>query len=647
MSATRSLLLFVFLLFSWTVSAQQGDTEDKKAKKYYDAGMEHLRYGQYELAEMNFRKAIERDAQYLHPKFDLAQIYLFLGKEKEAKRLMEEIVTQDPSYSPAIFMNLAMMESINGNYAKAKQYYELFLPFAEPGSENEYKARLGIASSEFAQHAIEHPVEYNPQNLGSGVNTASNEYFPALTADESLLLFTRLLEDPRSPDGYDEDFFFSEKAEGKWLPAYNPGRPINSPYKEGAPTLSPDGKYIIFTACELYGEYGPGKQGYGSCDLFISERIGNRWSNPVNMGRSINSQHWETQPSFASDGKTLYFIRGKKTREGVRNADIYVSELKDKQWTPAVPLPDNINSNESEESVFIHPDNKTLYFSSSGHIGMGDMDIYISRRQKDGSWGNPVNLGYPINTGGQENSFHVSASGTYALIASDREGGYGGLDLYSFELPEAVRPNRITYLKGTITDAKTKKPLEARFELIDLATGDTVVRSYSDEGDGSFLVVLPSNAQYALLADREGYLYHSENFELQLDETTIHYQKNIELQPIEAGRSVVLRNVFFDTDKYELKPASKTELNKLTKLLNDNPAIRIEVSGHTDNQGTTADNVVLSKNRAKAVYDYLVRAGIAPERLAYKGYGESQPVSTNDTEEGRALNRRTEFKVVE
>jgi len=643
----RYFSLLFLLLFSIAVVAQKrGDTADKKARKYYTEGMEYLRMGEYELAEINFKKAIERDAAYLHPKFDLAQTYLMTGREKESKQLMEEIVAQDPGYSPGLLLNLAMLEAMEQQYAKAKKYYEQALPFTEPGSDNEYKVRMGIASSEFAEKAIQHPVEFNPENLGSNINSATDEYFPALTADENLLLFTRLLVTPNSPDGYDEDFFFAEKVNGQWQRAYNPGSPINSPYKEGAPTLSPDGKYIIFTACELYGDYGPGKQGFGSCDLFISERIGKGWSKPVNMGRSINSQHWETQPSFASDGKTLYFIRGKKTREGVRSSDIYVSELKDRQWTPAVPLPGNINSSESEESVFIHPDNKTLYFSSNGHIGMGDMDIYMSRKQADGTWGNPMNLGYPINTSDHENSFHVSASGTYALIASDREGGFGGLDLYSFDLPEALRPNRITYLKGKITDAKTHEPLEARFELIDLSSGDTVVRSYSDQGDGSFLVVLPASDHYALLADREGYLYHSENFELNLDQTTTHYQKNIELQPIEAGRTVVLKNVFFDTDKYDLKPESKTELNKLVQLLNDNPGIKIEISGHTDNQGTTQDNIVLSKNRAKAVYDYLVRAGISADRLSYKGYGESQPIAPNDTEEGRALNRRTEFKVM-
>lgn len=644
----RHLLTLIMLFFCSIVMAQRGGTEDRKAQNYYVNAQEAMRDGRYEVAQVFYEKAIERDPNFLHPKFDLAQLYIMSGDMEKSKGMMESIVQADPMYTPSLILNLALLEMNEANYDKAKAYYEQYMSLAPPESPSYYEAQLGVANCEFAKKAIANPVDFEPENLGKNINSPTNEYFPALTADEQTILFTRLLKSRQSPDGFDEDFYFAERDEnGVWKMAYNPGPPINSPYKEGAPTLSPDGKYIIFTSCEHFGDYGAGKRGYGSCDLFISERQGKRWSKPQNMGPLINSRNWETQPSFASDGKTLYFIRGIKDRSGDMKSDIYVSELTNGRWSNATALPSNINSRDDEESVFIHPDNQTLYFSSRGHIGMGDMDIYVSRRQPDGSWGNPANLGYPINTSGQENSFHVSASGTFALIASDREGGYGGLDLYSFELPEHARPNRVTYLKGTITDAKTNEALEARFELIDLVTGDTVVRSYSDERSGRFLVVLPAGKQYALLADRKGYLYHSENFELQLDENTTHYENNISLQPIEAGRSVVLKNVFFDTDKFDLKSRSRTELNKLTQVMNDNPNIKIEISGHTDNQGSKESNQVLSENRAKAVHDYLLNAGIAADRLTFKGYGQDQPIASNDSENGRAQNRRTEFKVVE
>lgn len=643
------LILLLLIITALPSVAQRGGTEDKKAERYYMDGREAIRDGRYTIAEVYFQKAIERDPNFLHPKLDLAGIYMLDGDMDKAKPLLEQIVTIDPKYTPQLILDLAALEMSDNNYEKAKGYYEQFMKMAPPESSLYYRAQVGAAKCEFAIHAMANPVEFNPINLGENINSELDEYFPAMTADESLLIYTRRLIDQRTPSGYNEDFYLSQAEAGEWEESYNPGAPVNSGYNEGAPTLSPDGKYIIFTACEIYGEYGQGKRGYGSCDLFISERQGDRWGKPHNMGVTINSKGWETQPSFASDGRTLYFIRGKSRPDeyGNHKADIYTSTLVNGRWSAATRLPSNVNSPEDEESVFIHPDNQTLYFSSEGHLGMGMMDIFVSRKQEDGTWGDPVNLGYPINTGGSENSFHVSASGNYGLIASDREGGLGGLDLYSFELPEHARPNRVTYLKGTITDAKTNRALEARFELIDLATGDTVVRSYSDERDGQFLVVLPDGKDYALIADKAGYLYHSENFELRLDEDQTHYQKNIQLQPIEAGRSVVLKNVFFDTDKFDLKPTSKTELNKLTKLMEDNETIKIEISGHTDNQGNADANQVLSQNRAKAVYDYLVGAGISSDRLSYKGYGQTAPIATNDTEEGRAQNRRTEFKVVE
>ncbi|GAB4377772.1 MAG: hypothetical protein Kow0075_06860 [Salibacteraceae bacterium] len=643
----RYLFLLFAIILPALANAQRGKTDDNRAMKAYVEARELVRAGKYEEAEEKFLAAIRRDEKFLDPRMDLAEYYLISGQKAKAKEMMEEIVRIDWLYQPSLIVNLGLMEMTDGNYEKARSYFERYLSVAPPDAPGYDEARLGVANCDFAEYAIKHPVEFNPVNLGANVNSSTNEYFPALTADESLLLFTRLIPSPNSPDQFDEDFYFSEKKDGQWMPAYNPGPPINSPYKEGAPTLSPDGKYIIFTTCERFGDYGPGKNGYGSCDLFISERVGNSWSNPQNMGRTINSPHWETQPSFASDGRTLYFIRGIKSRSGQQQSDIYVSKLVNGRWSRAEKLPSNINTPQNEESVFIHPDNQTLYFSSQGHVGMGDMDIYVSRKNPDGSWSDPVNLGYPINTSGQENSFHVSASGTYALIASDRPGGYGGLDLYAFELPEAVRPQPVKYLKGKITNAANGKPIEASFELIDLQSGDTVVRSQSDRKNGSFLVVLPVGRSYALIADKPGFLYYSENFQLEQTDGDGNYEKNIELQPIEPGKSVILKNVFFDTDKYELKPESITELTKLANLMKENPDIKIEVSGHTDSQGSRESNQILSENRAKAVAAFLVRSGIEPDRIVARGYGQEKPIADNSTEEGRALNRRTEFTILE
>lgn len=639
-----AICLFLMTFISAQAQLDEYRTTDKKAIKYFEKAISYLNYDQFELCQLNLESALERDPNFLDAQVLLGQVLFEQREYEEAKEWYRKTAEADPAFYPPVHFFLGNLELSVGNYAEAKRHLENYLKYPTRNQGEAEMAKLGIAHSVFGMTAMENPVDFNPINLGRNVNSEYSEYFPALTADESMLLFTRRLPEPRSPLGANEDFFFCEKRNGEWLPAYNPGPPINSANNEGAPTLSPDGQFIIFTTCELYGEYGPGRRGFGSCDLFIAKRIGKGWSKPMNMGRTINSRAWETQPSFASDGKTLYFIRGKS---GGQNADIYTSSLEEEGWSQAVPLSSVINSDQAEESVFIHPDNQTLYFSSRGHTGMGGLDIFLSRKDENGEWTTPVNLGYPINTFKDENSFHVSASGKTGLIGSNREGGFGDIDLYSFELPEEIRPQEVTFLKGQITDAKTGKPLEARFELIDLETNETITKSYSDKSNGRYLVCIPVNRSYALNANHKGYLFHSENFELKGIENVKNYEKNIALQPIEAGRSVVLKNVFFDTDKFDLKSSSKSELARLVQLLKESPELRIEIGGHTDSKGDAGANQLLSENRSKAVFEYLIAQGIAADRLSYVGYGQMSPIATNDTESGRAQNRRTEFKVME
>ncbi|MEZ5083299.1 MAG: OmpA family protein [Bacteroidales bacterium] len=322
--------------------------------------------------------------------------------------------------------------------------------------------------------------------------------------------------------------------------------------------------------------------------------------------------------------------------------------LNDKgDWSVPEMLPETINTKGYEGSVFIHPDNQTLYFSSDGHVGMGGMDIYFSRKDSLGRWGWPVNLGYPINTHKDENSILINAGGDLAMFASDRKTGYGALDLYSFELYEEARPQFVTYFKGIVFDEGTKSKLKARFELTDLKTGEVAITSFSNAGNGEFLVCIPTDKNYALTVSCDGYLFFSENFGISGTNTTQDpFLKDIPLKRIKAGEKVVMKNIFFETDKFELKESSKVELNKLIEFLNNNPTVKIEIGGHTDNVGSPEYNLELSLNRAKAVNDFLVERGIDQLRILYKGYGETNPIDSNETEEGRANNRRTEFKVI-
>ena len=648
---TRLALGICFLLAFLPCSAQLGGkltTQDKKAQKLYDEGLKCYDTRNNECAEDKFQKAIKRDPNFLEAYTMLGYVYTDMKKDDLAIEQLKKAITINPRFFPNNFFTLARLEIGLGRYAEAKKNFEAYLSFPTPHEDMRNRAKLDIQNCEFAIEQVKNPKPFDPVNMGENINTGFHEYFPSITADGQLFLFTRDISDTASPHGHQEDFYVSIRNKDKWGPSYSIGNPINTRDNEGAPSITADGQLVIFTACETFGDYGPGRKGLGSCDIFYSQRYGDKWTKPENLGPKINSGYWESQPSFSSDGKTLYFVRGIQTREG-KSQDIYMAELGDDgNWKAATKLPDHINTTGREESVFIHPDNQTLYFSSNGHIGMGGLDIYMCKRQPNGEWGQPLNLGYPINTFEEENSLLVGPDGNIAYFASTRAGGFGGLDLYQFEMPKDVRPEKLTYMKGKVYDARTKKPLEAMFELIDLATAKTVITSTSNPGNGEFLVTLPANKDYALNVSKKGYLFYSENFSLKDGaDLSKPFLMDVPLQPIDTGMPVILKNVFFETDKFDLKDESKGELNKLVGFLKNNPTLKIELSGHTDNVGDDKKNQVLSENRAKSVYNYLVSNGIPKERLTHKGYGETRPIEKDQsTPENRAKNRRTEFKII-
>ena len=338
---------------------------------------------------------------------------------------------------------------------------------------------------------------------------------------------------------------------------------MNTDGNEGAQAISPDGRFLVFTACNR-------PDGYGSCDLYISERLNNKWSMPKNMGNIVNSKSWDSQPSISANGKTIYFASS-RAGGSKGQADIWTTTRNGNgSWTKPENIGDLINTRGIEFSPFIHPDNTTLYFSSDGHPGMGGMDIFYCKRDATGSWGVPKNIGYPINTFGDESSLILNANGDMAYFSSDKLGGFGKNDLFKFELYEEARPDPVTYLKGVVYDNETKEKLEAKFELIDLENEHTVVESYSDRVNGEFLVCLPTSNNYALNVSKEGYLFFSENFTIpEAARNKVEpYLKNIPLKPIKVGETVVLRNIFFDFDKYTLKKQSVVELKRLIALLN-------------------------------------------------------------------------------
>jgi outer membrane protein OmpA-like peptidoglycan-associated protein/tetratricopeptide (TPR) repeat protein len=633
-----------FLLSSCLVVSQKTyTTPNKKAAKYMDAALKCYYDKDDKCAIKNCELAVKTDPKFGEPYLLLANIYREYKDFAKTEGYLLKAVEIDPKVFAEGFAALGDIYHEQFMFGKAYKAYTDYLKLGKIKKEETRLIYERKAYADFvADSLVSHPVPFEPKNMGPNINSQYSEYHPSLVADGSFLIYTVL--EPGSSqtcatlNGKMEDFYQSTNTNDQWAPRKNSGKPLNTDCNEGAANLSPDGRYLFFAATTKINQYE------GSMDIYYSERVGNTWSTPHALPAPVNTSAFESQPSFSSDGKTLYFT---STRGGGKGGnDIWRTSVNpDGTWNTPENLIE-INTIGNEISAFIHPDNQTLYFASDGRYGVGGHDFYYSRIDENGHFSTPKNLGYPINTPYDERSLVISADGARGYFASKNiEGGLGEFDLYYFDLYGEARPVYTTYLKGHIYDDKTKEPLNASFELIDVETGKLIISSFSDEKTGDFLVSIPENRRYALNVSKTDYLFYSDAFDMKVEDKREPYLLDIGLKKIDLNIGIVLKNIFFDTDMYVLKPESYAELKKLIDLLTKNPTMKIEIAGHTDNQGPKAHNQVLSQNRAKAVYDYLVSAGIPASRLSYKGYGDTVPIADNNTEEGRALNRRTEFKV--
>jgi len=630
----KVVVLFVFMLFLSTFAiAQQNQysTTDQDAIKHYALANESVDDNDYNAAIAQLKQALQDDPRFIEAHIMLADAYRALHQYKPAVEQYRYALDINPEFSRSVYYKLGDMEIRDAQYPEAQQHLEKYLTYPNLEAKNIQYAKLLIQDCIFSIDALKHPVPFKPINVGPGVNTADDEYWPVATADENTLIFTRNINN-------NEDFYKSEKVDGKWQTATYLSDQINTPnYNEGSECISPDGRYLFFTGCNR-------PDGLGRCDIYIAEKKGDDWGKPYDLNPPVNTPGWESQPSISADGRTLYFVSNRKG--GYGGYDIWRSTVTDKGWSEPENLGPNINTGYDEQSPFIADDDSTLYFSSNGWPGMGGIDLFVSHLGKDGQWGKPINLGYPINTSGDENGLTVTAEGNYAFFSSNNLNGYGGYDIYTFEMPVNIRPRRVTYVKGFVTDAITKQPLQAAVEIVDLEKNKPVYQDYSSPTQGDFLATLVTGKNYGLNISKDGYLFYSANFSLVGSETKSPFIINVALSPIEVGNKVVLNNIFFDSNKFDLKPESKDELQKLVSFLNLNPTVHIEISGHTDDVGGDAFNQTLSQNRAKAVYNYLIANNINAVRLVYKGYGEKQPLVPNTSDENRAKNRRTEFKII-
>ncbi|NBR36070.1 MAG: flagellar motor protein MotB [Chitinophagales bacterium] len=633
------LCLILLLLHSGVGRAQEyrPDKVSKKAVQLYEKAYEKASSGSNREAVDLLQQATDADENYADAWIALAKLQIENKNYSYSIICFRRALSIDASYFKPYLLSYAIALAGTGDFVKALETTNRYIDNYKPSGAALEAALQKKKNFEFATQQEKTSTTTNdrtvfaPRNLGPTVNSKMAEYLPSQTIDGKQLFFTRRV------DTYNEDFFTSNGSRsGTWESSSPVKGSLNTPQSEGAMMISQDGEWLVFTGC-----YRP--DSYGGCDLYISYRTASGWSAAANLGAAVNSDQWESQPCLSPDKQELYFAS--RRTGGYGGSDLYVCKLQDNgKWSAPVNLGPSVNTPADEQCPFIHADNQTLYFTSSYWPGYGDDDLFYVRKQADGNWSQPTNLGYPINTIDREGTLFITADGKTALYAAERKDSYGLLDLYSFELKEKNRPYPTRWVQGKVTDKKTGKGIAATLELTDLSTRQVISKVKTDSS-GNYLLTLPTGRDYAFTVNQKGYLFNSDQYFLKNGISDSAAQKNIVLQPIEKNAAIVLKNIFFETNRFELSPASVTELDKLVSLLQENPTIKIEIGGHTDNVGKAADNLTLSDHRAKAVVDYLLTKKIDPARLSAKGYGMTQPVADNNTTEGRALNRRTEMKI--
>lgn len=633
----KKLAIFIGILFiSTSIFSQVYDPEkiNKKAIEVYNKAMEELQYGEVKNAEPLLLKAIDLDKNYVDAYLSLAGVYGELKNYSKSVDMYATAQQKDTSY----FKYYKLPYSINlagmGKFAEALKMANEFLQIPNLGEKSIKSGQYRQAAYQFAidfTKSHQDQYQFSPENLGDNVNSVYSEYYPSFTIDDSLLVFTR------RGNGIREDFMESGISNNGFKKSELIQGSLNEQPSKGGINISQDGEWLIFA-----GNFG-NQLGFGDFDLYISYNTPTGWSDPINLGPNINTDFWESSPSLSPDKNTLYFSSNKPG--GFGGKDLYISHRKSNgSWTKAENMGNTVNTAGDELAPFIHADNQTLYFTSNGLPGYGGTDIYVMHKTENGAWGKPQNLGYPINTIENEGSLFVASDGVTAYYASDRADTRGGLDLYKFILPKYSQPIKTLYVQGTVYDSITKKNIPCAVELSDDSTQQLITRVQTDE-TGFYFITLPVGKNYTFMVNRKGYLFYSDTFDLKNENAFTTVVKNIALQPVALHATVILKNIRFETNSFQLLPVSIIELQKLVQIMQENPGIKVQISGHTDNVGNENDNQLLSEKRAKAVVDYVAEKGIQATRLTWKGYGESKPLASNDTEAGRAQNRRTEFTI--
>ena len=691
---SKNLLIVIFLLIASVTFSQDisfKNSNFKKEKQELNLAKENIAIADeiradgiekiLAMQEANtlFKQAIfyYLKAQDFNPNnselnYKIGSSYLFTNQKEKAAYYLTRVTDLTNDYPSDFLFFYAMALQLQGDYLQAVDQFEQFKVTAKNKVYERYQvlAKKYTKECQGANDIMRISNRIWVDNLA--LNTEFDDWSPCLSADGEFLIFTsnKPNEKPANEFGiYDQDIY-SSNLDARKFQVILPVAELNTENNDVAGGLSYDGQRLLIF-----------KEEHGNTDVFESKLNGLKWGIPSRkMGEKLRGGNTDGNETFASfdppDVKVYYITDGGYSG----NKNIYFSGVMNRErnlWGKGQSAGHEVNTKFQEGSVYIHPDGKTMYFSSQGHNTLGGYDIFVSYVDDLGHWGEPVNLGYPINTPYDDLFYSATASGRYAYIASNRAGGIGGLDIYkvtywgsdkpmstdvqdqliagiskpvsdnTISKPIIVEEKSLTVFKGNVLDAITKKPVKAAIEIILNETGRVYTSFFSNSATGKFLLSLPAGNNYGISVSAEGYLFHSENFDLPKGDGFNSVTKDVELKNIKVGSNITLRNVFFDSGKWEVKDDSFPELARLVLLLNDVPNLKIEISGHTDNVGAKSFNELLSQRRADAVVDYLVENGVGIERLSAIGYGQNNPVDSNDTAESRASNRRTEFEIIE
>ncbi len=653
------------LVFSLGSLVCLGQAQPQKAEKYIQRGVELMSIEDYNNALAEFEAAMQANPFSAEAYLQGAFCAYRLRQNRKAREYFQKAEQMQVNFSPRYLIAYADVLQRLGEPAKARPLVERALAQTKPSDPMHAKLQMSLQQLKNAEKYMAEPLKIEIRNLGPQINSPYPDFAPVISADESVLYFTSRRPGSTggkvAPDGlYYEDIYVSENKNSQWTPARNVGPPLNTSTHDACIALSADGQTLFLFNSENGG------------DIFQSRLKGTRWLPPKNLGSPINSKYWEPSVCLSADERTLFFVSDRPGGMGGR--DIYMCKrLPNGKWSSPINLGPPVNTPYDEDGPFFHPDGKTLFYSSNGPNSMGGFDIFRTELRPDSTWAPPINLGYPINTPGDDIYFVLSASGLHGYYASERDDSYGEKDLYLVDFstlrvasapptetkkeedlqvssePSAApvfRPN-LTLVTGIIYDNETQAPLEATIVIIDNVRAETLTVLTSNAATGKYLISLPAGKNYGIAVIAPGYAFHSENFIVEESMGYREIRKDIGLNRYKAGTTIVLRNIFFDFDKATLRPESKTELERVYELLKSNPRMKVRIAGHTDSRGSDEYNQRLSEARAKSVYEYLVSRGISADRLSYIGYGESRPIDTNDTDEGRQNNRRVELEVLE